>query len=487
MAVTVNAPTSQAVQQYYGLQWVSKNSDIIMPEVRRQAYQKYGKGVGARDIYFANKNVVDVPNQTITVGLKDSPLGAIKLGSAISTGAAGADITVVLDSTMYDTNNNGPLRVGDDIYIPKDYLYTGTTEARAYRVTSVSGSGAAAEYTCKPYAKDGGFYTVASRIATAVPSGSVLMVGANSFAVGTAQPAGMTDSWDSISFKPRILKETVDYEGGQVAQSFYDYTGYNTNKGVLNSGVLDAEFRLDVKESRYFFLGEANDNSTMTQTSESGVANLVVSGGGMWPHASKYGQAQSYSGDFVLDNLYDSGILQQSQGITSGTSVFMVGPELARDVETSALDFIKQYSGGSDLLNSAKNELGIDVKAFTIDGRTYVLWRPDELADPTGMGININGTYTYSMATSGLIVPNMNVTVPFNGQPNVTIPNVQIGYVNKNGENRRRVMKVNPGVNGLDGYGDQANSSYDGLHVYMLVHMTPIFALPHQWVRVYKA
>ena len=483
---TVNAPTSQVVQQYFGLQWVSKNSDIIMPEVRRQAYEKYGKGIGARDIYFANKNVVDVPNQTITVGLKDSPLAAIKLGSAISTVAAGADITAVLDSTMYDTNDNGPLRVGDDIYIPKEYLATGTTEARAYRVASVSGTGAAAQYTCKPYAKDLGFYSVASRVTTAVPSGTVLMIGANSFAAGTAQPAGMTDSWDSISFKPRILKETVDYEGGQVAQSFYDYTGYNANKGVLNSGVLAAEFRLDVQESRYFFLGEANDNSTMTQTSESGVANLVVSGAGMWPHAGKYGQALSYSGDFVLDNLYDAGILQQSQGITSGTSVFMVGPELARDVETSALDFIKTYSGGSDLLSNAKNELGIDVKAFMLDGRTYVIWRPDELADPTGMGININGTYTYAMASSGLIVPNMPVTVPMNGQPNVTIPNVQIGYVNKNGENRRRVMQVNPGVNGL-GYGDQANSSYDGLHVYMLSHMTPIFALPNQWIKVYKA
>ena len=486
---TVNAPSSNVVTQYFGMHWISKNSSIIKPEVRAEAYKKYGKGVGARDIIFAAGKVIDVPNQDITIFQKESPLAVIKLGSAISAGSAGADITVVLDSTMYDTNDNGPLRVGDDIIIPAAYQASGVTSDRAYRVTSISGTGAAAEYTCKPYAKDGTYYTTASRIVTEVPSGTVLMIGANSFAAGAGQPAGQTDTWETMTFKPRIVKETVDYEGGQIAQSFYPATGYDANKGVLNAGILQAEFALDVKESRAFFSGEWSDNTTMTQTSESGVANAVVSGGGMWPHADVYAQKLSYSGDFVIDNLYDVGLIQQSQGIVSGgRNIFMVGPEIGRDVETSALDYIKAYSGGTDLLDKVKKELGIDVQAFMIDQRTYVLWRPDELADPTGLGVNINGTYTYNMANSGLIIPDAKVTVgQFMNQKNVSIDNVQLGYVNKNGENRRRVLSYKLGVNGVEGFGNQVSSEYDGLHAYMLSHMTGIFALPSQWVQVYKS
>lgn len=488
MALTVNAPASNVVQQYHGLQWITKNSTVVKPEYRRMAFEKYGKGVGAMDIFRSIGNVVDVPNQTINLFLKESKLSTITLGAEISTGSAGANITVTLAAGDYDTNDNGPLRVGDDIYIPKAYLTAGTTADRAYRVMSKSGSDENATYTCTPYAKDGAFYTTASRIVTAVPSGTELIIGANSFAAGTGQPAGLTDTFETITFKPRILKESVDLEGGQVAQMFYEATGYEANKGVLNSALLDAEFRLDVKESRFFFMGEYADNTALVQTSESTVSNSIVSGAGMWPHADKYAMAQSYTGDFILDNLYDSGILQQSKGITSGTSLFMVGPELGRDVESAALDFIKEYSGGTDLFDKVKAELGITVKSFLFDGRTYVIWRPDELADPTGAGLNINGTYTYTWATSGLIVPQSNVTVPnFLGRANASIPNVQIGYVNHNGEDRKRVLNFKLGVHGLQGYSNMVASDYDGMHAYWLVQMTPLFALPEQWVRVYKA
>jgi hypothetical protein len=232
-------------------------------------------------------------------------------------------------------------------------------------------------------------------------------------------------------------------------------------------------------------MGEADDNSTMTQTSESGVSNLVVSGAGMWPHADKYAQKLTYTGDFVLDNFYEAGILQASQGLTNGVNIVMVGTELNRDIEADAYEQIAAYSGGTDLLDKVKKEFGLDCQAFFFDGRTYVLWRPAELADPTGAGLYTGSAYTYSWATSGLIVPKTNVTTDFMGERNKSIPNVQIGYVNRNGENRRRVLGIQKGVNGL-GMGNAVASSYDGMHAYMLVHMTPIFALPTQWIMMYK-
>jgi hypothetical protein len=72
------------------------------------------------------------------------------------------------------------------------------------------------------------------------------------------------------------------------------------------------------------------------------------------------------------------------------------------------------------------------------------------------------------------------------GAKNVSIPNVQLGYVNHNGENRRRVVDYLKGVNGVEGFGNDVASSYDGFHLYMLTHFTGIFACPDQWVQIYK-
>jgi hypothetical protein len=251
--------------------------------------------------------------------------------------------------------------------------------------------------------------------------------------------------------------------------------------------MLAAEFRLDVKEARAFWAGEWNDNSTMTQTSESSVSTVVPSFGGMWPHADLYAQKLNYSGDFVIDNLYDVGILQQSRGIVpGGTNLLLSGPELGRDVEKSVMDYIKDYSN-TDLVDKVKKEIGIDVQAFMLNHRKYVMWEPGELADPSGFGLlKSTAVGAYGMATAGLVVPMTNVTVgEFNGQKNVTIPNVQLGYINHNGENRRRVIQYLAGVNGVLG-GQNVASSYDGFHFYMLTHMTGIFAAPDTWVQIYK-
>lgn len=119
MSVTINSPASNLVVEYHDGQWISKNSAIVKPEVRAELHKKYGEGVGARDIIFAAGNVIDVPNQTITIGLAESPLPVVIVGTEIAAGAAGANITLKLDATCFDANGNGPLRVGDEILIPK--------------------------------------------------------------------------------------------------------------------------------------------------------------------------------------------------------------------------------------------------------------------------------------------------------------------------------------------------------------------------------
>jgi len=488
MAITVNAPESNVRVQFHAGQWASKNSAIVKPEVRAELYKKYGMGIGTRDLIFAAGSVVDVPNQTITIGVAESPLAVITLSAAIAVGNAGEDISVQLAAGDFDANGNGPLRDGDDIYIPKEFMPAAVTSDRAYRVMSHdAGVGAAKVYTCKPYAKDLGFYSTASKIDAAVPIGTVLAIGANSFAPGTLGTTGLTDTFEQRTFANRIIKEALDFEGGQVAKSYYEYTSYEGDKKLLTENILRAEFRMDVKEARAFWASEYADNTGLVQTNQEGVATTAIpSFGGMWPHADKYAMKLPYVGKFNIDNLYEAGILQQSKGIVKGgTNLLLVGPELERDCEESVMDYIKQFSGGSDLLDKVKKEIGIDVQAFKLGGRTYVLWAPNELADPTGFGIlKSTGVGAYSTAKAGLIVPNVPVTVgEFNGKKNVTIPNVQIGYVNHNGENRRRKIGYLKGMSQLLG-GQDISTSYDGDHIHMLTHMTGIFATPDTWIQV---
>jgi len=486
MSVTIAKTTSEIVASYWGTGWVSKNSAIVKPEYRKQLYEKWGKGIGMADFYRMAGRTEDVPNQTIYIVQKEAPLATVTTLGAISTGDAGAGISFKIATTDYDTSYNCPLRAGDEVLIPTAYQYVGCRIPRAYRVMSISGSTNDKTFACEPFA-EAATYVTDSQIVTAVPTGTELAVTTNSFAVGTGQPAGMTDDFTTMTFKPRIVKESSDIEGGQVAQSFYEASGFEATKGLLNAATMQMEFGLDVKENRAFSFGEWSDNTALIQTAESTASNSIVTGGGLWPHADKYAQIKSYSGTFVIDDLYDVKYLQEAQGLVGTDNLLIVGPQLCIDVEKAALDYINQFSGGTDLLNKAKQELGVDITAFRVTGRTFYMFEPAELKDPTGVGININGTYTYEYPNMGLVVPNTKATVTRNGRANVTMDNVVLGYVNHNGENRRRILKWKVGVHGYEGFGNQVASDYDGIHAYMLSQFTPMFCLPNQWVMIYKA
>jgi hypothetical protein len=486
MSVTVNAPSSNVTVEWLDGQWNSKNSAIVKPEVRAELYKKYGAGIGTRDIIFAAGNVIDVPNQTITIGLAESPLPVVVVGTEVATTVAGGNMLLYLDASCFDANGNGPLRVGDDILVPRAYQNAACTSDRLYRVFSISTDATTAKlYTCQPYANAGTTYTVPSEIATPIPSGTTLAIMGNAFAPGTDQPSGMADTFETRTFSNRILKESLEFEGGQVAKNYYEFSGYNGNMGLVRENILRAEFRLDAKEARAFTYSEWADNAAMVQTTQASVSTAVPSFGGMLPHADVYAQKKTYSGDFVIDDLYDVGILQQSKGVVPGSAnLFLVGPTLGRDLEKAILDYIKAYSGGTDLVDKIKKGIGVDVQAFNINHRTYVLWEPSEFADPTGLGaLSSTGEGLYSTAVGGLVIPYTNVTVgEFNGKKNVSIPGIQLGYVSYNGENRRRVIGKLKGM--ADG-GD-VSSGYDTSKFYMLTHMTGIFAIPDQWVKIDK-
>ena len=113
----------------------------------RTMLTRFGYLPGLLDFLEFTGQTVDVKAETMTVFEEGNLEKNIRLGSAISTGSAGADIEFTLHADEYDTNNDYYPQVGDDIVIPAAYQPTGVKEPRRYRVMSSTGSAGSLTFT----------------------------------------------------------------------------------------------------------------------------------------------------------------------------------------------------------------------------------------------------------------------------------------------------------------------------------------------------
>jgi hypothetical protein len=92
----------------------------------------------------------------------------------------------------------------------------------------------------------------------------------------------------------------------------------------------------------------------------------------------------------------------------------------------------------------------------------------------------------YSFDKKGFVIPNSQVTVR-DGElgADVKLANVTLAYKNFNGENRERIFKVIPGVNGLSMIpGNVAVNSYDSASWEILTEMMLIYAKRNQSILI---
>jgi hypothetical protein len=195
---------------------------------------------------------------------------------------------------------------------------------------------------------------------------------------------------------------------------------------------------------------------------------------------------QYYTGLYGKENFDIIKFLLASQGVGSGMVEFCYGQELGLAIENSGLEFVREFSGGTDLY-SKMAELGFVMKRFTKNGIVNNLIEIPEFSNPVGYGAD-----GYNFETMGLIFPTGKVTAELNAYNNgrstgpstkKAIDHVALGYLNNNGENRRLIVGDAAGVNGL---GYKFTNAYDRSVWYMLTEtMTFLLAL-NQTILVLK-
>jgi hypothetical protein len=143
-------------------------------------------------------------------------------------------------------------------------------------------------------------------------------------------------------------------------------------------------------------------------------------------------------------------------------------------VEESNLDWVKSFSGGSDLFRTAF-EIGIDVRSFKANGYHFLFQELRSFANPLRWG-----NKEYDFTKYGLMIPNGMETYEIDGKME-RHPQLIIGYLNHAGEDRSRIVRL---VDGLSGRETIATNQYDGSNLWMLSELATIFYRPNQIVRV---
>jgi hypothetical protein len=234
----------------------------------------------------------------------------------------------------------------------------------------------------------------------------------------------------------------------------------------------------------------------MVATSDLGGSNVVPTSDGIGSLASKHAQnvvtpSSAVGGDMVIDDFDEMAAVWESVGMEARNAIAYQSPVVTRMFQRSGLDIIKDYSGGSDLLNREKNRLGITLQGVTRAGINYTFYPLATLTDPHGLGVKkSDGTYMYPQyAEMMLIVPEMEVEMKMAGgyanyltgerKTGGTVgkfPNMFLGIVENNGESFERWGGELRGPNGFSGPNGQVSTDKAKIEIYHNTSMMLIWA-----------
>lgn len=445
--------------------------ETLKPQTYGQLVQLYGQGLRTFDVWMWAKRYIDISTRNLQVIEEGHFWDTLDLSAVINPGAADANITIV--------SAKGAGRIGQVVHIPAQYL-TGTEVAQSYRILARTPGVGSFTYVAQPLVAN-------QQIAVQIPIGQKLILGGTMFAPGTQQPAGLVTDYYDHNHTTRILKETFNIEGGQVAlEEWADLAGSSYGSGVRNHQQVKTELQLRHQINDFVLMGYPNDMG-ITQNNRFGEANAVGGDYGLIPGMYENAMKQYYTGAYTEDNFDVLKFLFASQGITGTSALYLLGQELGLSIENSGMKFIKEYSGGSDMYDKLQG-IGFGIKeVFKNNFKTY-LTEVQEFNNPVTYAAN-----GYNFESMGMIFPDSKVTATLNGfnakgaasgGKTVSLNHMTIGYLNYGGENRKLVVGNKAGVNGL---GIPFSDDWDDFSTYMMCEAMVILLALNQTVLVLKS
>jgi len=404
----------------------------LEPQVLGELIKLYGPGIGFKDIITFGGNVIDIASDTFTAIEEGSILNYILSANAIAVGALNEGIAI----TVAAINTEYLLAVNDQVLIPGEYVNSAASTSPAkYQVTTDNGAGV---YHLHPMLST-------YQITTEVPAATNLMVTGGNYAPGAAGGNPKHLGKFHRHFNTAIKKAAFYVEGSMQSTKRYTDTMRNGQTGVFSEASMIADFLLDSYMSDELIVGVVPDAaSTVTQVNSEGTSKIVRGTQGLWPALEERGMSQTYVGEYSSSDLDDLAEGFESQGVTSKFATFAMGGGLYRGAENAALDWIKEFSGGTDLMKNF-GEMGFAFKRFTKNGIDTAIVKLDTFSNPLTYGLA-----AYDWKNSGVIFPNEFARVKnVNGGDTIELSNLTLAYKSYNGEDRRRVFGLLNGMAGL--------------------------------------
>lgn len=462
----------------YSSTWRLLNeSTTLKPQTYGELVHLYGEGLKFVDALFWAKRYIDISTRKMTIIEEGHFWNTITTHANVTTTGAGNDIVI----TSHDL-----IREDFSIHIPANY-FTGVDIAQTYRITtraSLGGSPVLYQYTCSPFLST-------TNITTTIPALTVLIVGASSYAPGSRQPAGSVMDYYSHNHVTRIMKETVNFEGGQNAlMEWEDLRSSEYGASLWARAVMISQLKMRLQQNDYVLMGEPN-TKLLTETTRHGETNTILSDYGIIPAMALATGAmkQYYTGSYAEDNFDVVKFLLSSQGLAGMNSVFFgLGQELFTTIENNMLKFIREYSGGTELYYDQLNKVGFNVREIFKNNTRFYLCEIPEFADPVRYAAP-----GYNFETMGLIFPDSKVTATLNGFDPRSMANaagekrslnhLTLGFLNYGKENRKMIVGNKAGVNGM---GIPFSDDYDDSSIYSLTEMMVMTLALNQTILVIR-
>jgi hypothetical protein len=462
---TVTAPVNSTYASLYSAQFE--------PDVMRQIFKTYGKSFGVIDFLRMAGKEISLKRDSLTSFALNALNRPVKVKTAVN-GMSSTGFDFYIDPDDYDTNGDTFLRVGDTIMVPGYYF------GKEYDIlcnVDVVGADDTTLTNTTPF--ESGLTQTED-----FPADGFLQIGPTSHARGTDQPAARSRGMTSNTFYTQISKETTDFDGGLQAQQLYA----TPSGGLWGMALADAEFSLDYQQSVALWQGTTNTNSVAETDARSGTSSRKGTQG-MWLHADADGQDHEYIDSFTVKDLDAIDDLLKARGVMATSAGVLVGHKLFKQMQDAAHDYTQQYSGGSDLLSENMTKLGFTPTTWNRTGIDYRMVNLSQLSDHNTFGANQKEFWTYA----GLVIPDEQVTIQdsyagiynSNGQEGgkVSLPNVAIGYLRNQGEDRTRIVQPVAGVNGM---GMAASNTYDRFQMAYLSEYALVANEVEKWVRLMK-
>lgn len=436
----------------------------LKPQTYGELVQRYGPGLSMTSFSHLAGRTMGVKSDSITIFEEGAPYRPVKV--SIATQAAPVNAKAVTFNVA--DGSDAYMRQYFSIIIPA--AYTDSTLPQEMRILGSAGS-----WT-------GTFADETVSLTTALTDVFVA-VGASSFGKGTGQPDPMVTGTYSRTTKERIIKGTIAMEGATLYKEEYAELDLgNGGKGLWGKSIAELDFDLDNQVDSALFVGQAFTNPAITQASTTGATKAVPSFDGLVHVMADLAQELTWdSTGFGVDQFRQLRPLLENVGVLNQKLDMFAGSDLNSSIESEMIDFLSSNAGGTKYWDDIQS-VGFLVNSIKLDGVQTNVAVLHALSNPNKYGLG-----SYDFKKQGFLFTQGEYPAMLESagaQEKLRLPHITLGYPMGNGENRQRVFKLAPGVNGVEGMGNIAVNDYDAVKMYALMHLIPIFNHMYKTIKI---